>query len=92
MAVVYHLSIQDVIKKDNISSIQYFLCQCIKLFCQNIISPFLNFSQSLISSRIHEEDTVTSQGLEACYCNTADTRARPSSEIQAKYRIERANK
>ena len=60
MAVVYHLSIQDVIKKDNISSIQYFLCQCIKLFCQNIISPFLNFGQSLISSRIHEEDTVTS--------------------------------
>ena len=60
MAVVYHLSIQDVIKKDNISSIQYFLCQWIQLFCQNIISTFLNFSQSLISSRIHEEDTVTS--------------------------------
>ena len=25
------------------------------------------------------------QRLEACYCNTDDTRARPSSEIHAKY-------
>ena len=36
MAVVYHLSIQDVIKKDNISSIQY--------FCANALSCFVKTS------------------------------------------------
>ena len=30
------------------------------------------------------------QRPETCYCNTCDTRARPSSEIQAKYQIETA--
>ena len=40
MAVVYHLSIWDVIKKDNIASIQYFLCQHLSRFYQNIISRF----------------------------------------------------
>ena len=33
-------------------------------------------------------EKIQPQGLEACYCNTDDTRARLSSEIQAKYLIE----
>ena len=31
---------------------------------------------------------IQSQRLDACYCNTDDTRARPSSKIQEKYKIE----
>ena len=33
-------------------------------------------------------EKIQSQGLEACYCNTDDTGAGLSSEIQAKYLIE----
>ena len=31
---------------------------------------------------------IQPQRLESCYCNTDDTRARPSSEIQAKHYVE----
>ena len=33
---------------------------------------------------------IQPQRLEACYCNTDDTRTRPSSEIHAKYYTETA--
>ena len=77
-AVVYYLSIQGVIKKDNIACPQYFfLCQCIELFSSK---HHFTFFWTLFKSSFYLEymKKVQSQRLD-------DISTRLSSEIQAKY-------
>ena len=59
---------------------QHFLCQCIELF---LFKHRFNFLETSFRVLLYLEymKKLQSPRLEACYCNTDDTRVRPSPEI-----------
>ena len=79
-AVVHYLSIWDVIKKDNIVSIRYVLCQYIELFLLKHNFAFIGTSYAILFY-LEYMKKIKPQRPEARYCNTDDIRTRSSSEM-----------
>ena len=79
-AVVRYLSILDVIKKDNIVSIRYFLCQYTELFLSKNNFDFIGTSFAVLFY-LEYMKKIKPPRPEACYCNIDDIRTRSNSEI-----------